>query len=94
MIKCVKAAMLSAILVAAAPVAAYATDPTPPQTQTPPQLATYPGSANSSTQMPDPIQSTHPIQSNPSADFDRTKEGNFYSKKGFGPSPNSENLGQ
>jgi len=87
MIKCVKAAMLSAILVAA-PVAAYAADLTPPQTQTPPQLATYPGSANSSTQMPDPIQSTHPIQSKPSAGFGRTEEGNFYAKKGFGPSPN------
>jgi hypothetical protein len=88
MIKCVKAAMLSVILVVAAPVAAYAADPTPPQTQTRSELATYPGSAYSSTQMPDPIQS------NPSADFDRTEGGSFYSKKGFSPSPHSENLGQ
>ena len=88
MIKCVKAAMLSAILVAAASVAAYAVDLTPPQTQTPPQLATYPGRANSSTQMSDPIQSTDPIQSKPSAGFGRTEGGNFYAKKGFGPSPN------
>ena len=39
MIKCLKAAMLCAILVTAAPIAAYAADPTPRQTQTPPQVA-------------------------------------------------------
>ena len=88
MIKCFKPAMLSAILVAAAPVAAYAADPTPPQTQTRPQLATYPGSAYSSTQMPGPKgggSTWIPSSQSQSAGFGRTEEGRFYTKKGFGP---------
>jgi hypothetical protein len=54
MIKYFQAAMLSTTLVAAATIAAYAAEPTPPQTQTRPQLATYPGSAYSLTQLPGP----------------------------------------
>jgi hypothetical protein len=88
MIKCFKPAMLSAILVAAAPVAAYAADPTPAQTQTRPQFATYPGSAYSSRQIPGPEGGGSIwISSKPSAGFGRTEEGKFYEKTGFGPSP-------
>jgi hypothetical protein len=88
MINCFKPAMLSAILVAAVPVAAYAADLTAPQTQTRPQLATYPGSALSSTQMFGAEGGGSIwILSKPSAGFGRTEEGKFYAKKGFGPSP-------
>ena len=90
MIKCFEAAMLSAILVvAAAATAADAAAPTPPQTQTRPQLAAYPGSAYSPTEMPDPKDGGSIwISSKPSAGFGRTEAGEFYAKKGFGPSPN------
>ncbi|HEY2540062.1 MAG TPA: hypothetical protein VGI28_11330 [Stellaceae bacterium] len=89
MIKCFKAAMLSAIPVVAAAIAAYAADATPPQAQTRPQLAAYPGSAYSLTQMPGPQDGGSIwIPSKPSAGFGRTEEGSFYSKKAFGPSPN------
>jgi hypothetical protein len=88
MIKYFQAAMLSTTLVAAATIAAYAAEPTPPQTQTRPQLATYPGSAYSLTQLPGPnVGGNISIQSKPSAAFGRTEGGSFYSRKGFGPSP-------
>ena len=86
MTKYFKAALLSAIPVASAAIAAYAADPTPPQTQTRPQVATDPGSAYSSTQMPGPKGGGSIwIPSKPSAGFGRTEEGEFYAKKGFGP---------
>jgi opacity protein-like surface antigen len=89
MIKCFKAAMLSAILVAAAAIAADAADPTPPQTQTRAQLAAYPGSAFSPTEMPGSKEGGSIwISSKASAGFGRTEAGEFYAKKGFGPSPN------
>ena len=86
MIKYFKTALLYAIPVAAGAIAAYAADPTPPQTQTRPQIATDPGSAYSSTRMPSAKGGGSIwIPSKPSAGFGRTEEGEFYAKKGFGP---------
>ena len=88
MIKCLKAAMLCAILVAGAANAAYAADPTPPHTQTPPQVATDTGIPYSSTRTPVPQAGGNtgiPSEQYRSAGSGETEEGSFYSKKGFGP---------
>ena len=88
MIKCPKVAMSCAILVAGAAIAAYAADPTPRQTQTPPQIATDTGSSSSSTRTPGPQAGGStwiPSEQYRSAGFGETEQGNFYSKKGFGP---------
>jgi hypothetical protein len=88
MIKCLKAAMLCTILVAAVATAASAADPTPPQTQTSPQVATDTGIPYSSTQMPGPKAGGStwiPSEQYQSAGSGETERGSFYSKKGFGP---------
>ena len=88
MIKCLNTAMLCAILVAGAANAAYAADPTPPQTQTPPQVATDTSIPYSSTRTPVPQAGGNtgiPSEQYRSAGFGETEAGSFYSKKGFGP---------
>ena len=90
MIKRLKTAMLCAILVAGAATAAYAADPTPPQTQTqtPPQVATDAGIPYSSTRTPGPQAGGStwiPSEQYQSAGSGETERGSFYSKKGFGP---------
>ena len=88
MIKCLKVAMSCSILLAAAGIAAYGAEPTPPQTQTPPQVATDPGVPYSATRMPGPKAGSStwiPSEQYQSAGFGRTEGGSFYSKKGFGP---------
>ena len=90
MIKCIKAAMLCAILVADAAIAAYAADPAPPQTQTqtPPQVATGNGISHPSTHMPAPQAGPStgiPSEEYQSAGSGETEQGSYYSKKGFGP---------
>ena len=89
MIKCLNTVMLCAILVAGAAIAAYAADPTPPQTQTQtPQVATGNGIPHPSTQMP--VPQTGPSTGIPSEQYQsagsgETEQGSYYSKKGFGP---------
>jgi hypothetical protein len=86
MIKYFKTALLYAIPVAAGAIAAYAADPTPPQTR--PQVAMDPGLPYSSTRIPGPkAEGSTWISSAQyqSAGFGRTEEGEFYAKKGFGP---------
>ena len=88
MIKCLKAAILCAILVASAAIAAYAADPTPRQTQTPQQVAKDTGIPSSSTQTPGPEAGAStwiPSEQYQSAGSGETEQGSYYSKKGFGP---------
>jgi hypothetical protein len=90
MIKCLKTAMLCAILVAGVATAAYAADPMPPQTQTqtPPQVATGTRIPYPSTQMPGPQAGPStwiPSEQYQSAGSGETEQGSYYSKKGFGP---------
>jgi hypothetical protein len=90
MIECLKTVMLCAILMAGAATAAYAADPTPPQTQTqtPPQVATDAGIPYPSTQKPGPQTGGSPwvpSEQYQSAGSGETEQGSYYSKKGFGP---------
>ena len=85
MIKCLKTAMLCAMLMPGAATLAYAADPTPPQTQTqtPPQVATGAG-------IPYPVPQAGgspwvPSEQYQSAGSGETEQGSYYSKKGFGP---------
>ena len=90
MIKSFKTALLYAIPVAAVAFAANATEPTLAQTQTRPQVAADPdpGLPYASTQLPGPNgggSTWIPSGQYQSAGFGRTEEGEFYTKKGFGP---------
>ena len=94
MTKRFKVAMLSPMLVAAATIAAYAA-PTPPQTQSPPQVAANPGIPNVNAGQAGGTNGhwvwvpTSPApQTASGAAGIRTEDGQSYSKKGFGPTPN------
>ena len=91
--KTIKAALLSAAMVAAGTISAIAADPAPPAPANPPQVATNPNLPNSSARLPGPkagpstrISSTP--SGTPSATTPGQDGGSYYSKKGFGPSPN------
>ena len=97
MTKSVKVGASIVALVSAATIAAYAADPTPPQTQSlqrPPQVAVNPGGTNANTGKPGG-DNGHWVwmPSNPSpaaasaATGARSDDGDYYSKTGFGPKP-------
>jgi hypothetical protein len=92
--KLFKAAMLSATLVSAVSVAAYAADPVSSAPANPPQIATNPSLPYSYARTPGPktgpstwIPSTSST-SQPTTTPNTAGEGGYYSGKGFGPKPN------
>lgn len=93
--KLLKMAGLSVLLVSAGPIVANAEYQVSPTYATPPQVAANPGIPYSYTQQPvpnaGPSNLIQPPSSAPTASATtgiRSEEGNFYSKKGFGPAPN------
>jgi hypothetical protein len=88
--KFLKAAVLSAALVAAGTLAASAAEPAPTGSVYPPQLATNPGSPYSQAQTPGPKVGSSTLI--PAAPYTTTPNsgadlGRSYSTKGFGPNP-------
>jgi len=93
MTKSFKVAVSVVALVSAATIAAYAADPTPAQTQSP-QVAVTPDRPNADAGKPGGGNGHWVwMPSNPSpaaasaATGARSDDGDYYSKKGFGPKP-------
>jgi cell division protein FtsN len=95
--KLLKPAILSAGLISAVTISAYAAEPVPTTPTNPPQVATHPGVPYSSARPPGPKASSgnsipSPSSSAPAAVGAPTAapetDGSYYSSKGFGPKPN------